>query len=116
MKVLVCGGRDFGNVAFMWTHLDRLHAERAFTAFIQGGARGADKIAKGWAKTKNGLQRYECKADWDKHGKAAGPLRNARMMEWEPNLVVAFPTPESIGTWDMVKKARDAGVETIVIE
>lgn len=101
----------------MWAHLDRLHAARKFTAIIQGGARGADNLAKEWARTKPGIQRFECKAKWEEHGRrAAGPLRNTRMLEWLPNLVVAFPDPDSKGTWDMINKARAAGIETIVFE
>jgi hypothetical protein len=38
------------------------------------------------------------------------------MLTWKPDLVVAFPGPQSKGTWDMVNKAKAAGVETIVIE
>lgn len=113
MKVLVCGGRDFANVAYVYTTLDRLHAERRFTALMQGGAHGADELARDWAKTKPEIQRFVCKADWEKHGKAAGPMRNARMLEWKPDLVVAFPGGR--GTADMVKRAKAAGVETILI-
>ena len=36
------------------------------------------------------------------------------MLEWKPDMVVAFPDPESKGTWDMIDKARAAGVNTIV--
>jgi YspA, cpYpsA-related SLOG family len=115
MKVIVCGGRDFSNTAFMWRRLDKLHAERAFTELMQGGARGADALARDWARSK-GLKRYVCEADWKRFGRSAGPKRNARMLEWKPDLVVAFPTAQSIGTWDMVRQARAAGVETIVVE
>lgn len=118
MRVIVCGGRDYRNGAFIWRKLDELHSAKKFTALMQGGATGADHIAKEWASTKIGLERWVCKADWEKHGKAAGPIRNAKMLEWKPDLVVAFPDPEteSRGTWNMVKLAREAGVETIVYE
>lgn len=109
MRVLVCGGRDFTNVAYIWTKLDRLHAEHPITHLIHGGARGADTIAGDWAKTKPGIERYVCRADWEKHGKAAGPKRNARMLEWKPDLVVAFPGGR--GTADMVRRSKEAGVE-----
>lgn len=108
MRVLVCGGRDFDNVAFIWTHLDRLHAETPITALMQGGARGADTIARNWARSKAGIQRYVCKAEWAKYGNAAGIFRNARMLEWKPDLVVAFPGGR--GTADMVRRALAAGV------
>lgn len=116
MRVLVCGGRDLKNVAFVYSRLDALHAERPFTHFIQGGAKGADAIAREWAIHKPGIELYICKAEWEKYGKEAGGRRNSRMLEWKPDLVVAFPTPNSRGTWVMIRKARAAGVETLVVE
>jgi predicted Rossmann-fold nucleotide-binding protein len=111
MKVLVCGGRDFRSPAQVWRELDKLHSERGFTALMQGGARGVDTFAREWAATKPGIQRYVCRADWNKHGKAAGPIRNARMLEWKPDLVVAFPGGR--GTSDMIAQSRRAGVEVV---
>lgn len=108
LRVIVCGGRDYRNAAFIWRTLDALHAEEPFTAFIQGGARGADRFAKDWARTKPELQRFECKAEWTKYGDAAGPIRNSRMLEWKPDLVIAFPG--GTGTADMTRKAERAGV------
>jgi hypothetical protein len=49
-------------------------------------------------------------ADWVRHGRAAGPVRNTRMLnDGEPDLVIAFPGGH--GTADMVKQARAAGIE-----
>lgn len=92
--------------------MDALHSERKFTAIIQGGAQGADRLASEWARTKPEIERYECKADWHKHGLASGPLRNARMLEWKPDLVVAFPGGR--GTADMVRRSKAAGVEVLM--
>lgn len=111
MKVLVCGGRNFRSPAQVWRELDRLHAEFAFTALMQGGAPGVDRFASEWAIGKPTIERYVCKADWARFGRAAGPKRNARMMEWKPDLVVAFPG--GTGTANMVKLATDAGVRVI---
>jgi len=108
MKVLVCGGRDFQSPAQVWRAMDALHSLYGFTAIMQGGAKGVDAMARDWAATKPEIQRYVCKADWEKHGKAAGPIRNARMLEWKPDLVVAFPGGR--GTENMVEQATRAGV------
>ena len=108
MRVLVCGGRNFRSPAQVAAELDRLHAEHKFTHLIQGGATGADQFAKEWAMRHPEIERYVCKADWEKHGKAAGPIRNARMLEWKPDLVVAFAGGR--GTADMVSRARAAGI------
>jgi len=79
------------------------------SSIIAGGARGADTMAKHLAHAWNVPFRM-FKADWNKHGKAAGPLRNQRMLdEGKPDLVVAFPGGR--GTADMVRRARAAGIE-----
>jgi hypothetical protein len=111
MRVLVCGGRDFTNIAVIWRFMDRLNAETPITEIITGGQRGADTIANEWAKTKP-IKRYISKADWTTYGRAAGPKRNARMLEWNPDVVIAFPG--GTGTADMVAKAKNAGIRIII--
>lgn len=75
---------------------------------IHGGAMGADLLAKKWAENRN-VPSQEFKAHWGKMGKAAGHLRNARMIEeGKPDLVIAFPGER--GTANMVKQAEAAGI------
>ena len=115
VRLLVCGGRDFANIAFIWRTLDRLHDETPVAEIITGGCRGVDVIANDWAKTKP-IKRYVSrvtKKDWQSHGKAAGPLRNAHMLEWKPDVVIAFPGNN--GTADMVRQAMAAGVKVIKV-
>lgn len=111
MKVLVCGGRDYRNAAHVWRTLDQIHEQQQIKALMQGGAPGADRFARDWAATKPSIARYVCHAEWEKYGRAAGPIRNARMLGWEPDVVVAFPG--GIGTADMVAKATAAGIRVI---
>jgi YspA, cpYpsA-related SLOG family len=108
MKVLVCGGRNFRSPAQVFRALDRLHQEKPITELMQGGATGADQFAMEWAATKPEIKRYVCPADWETHGRAAGPIRNEKMLTWKPDLVVAFPGGD--GTADMVRRAEAAGV------
>jgi predicted polyphosphate/ATP-dependent NAD kinase len=108
MRVIVCGGRNFRSPGQVFHALNQLHAEKPITELMQGGATGADKFASEWAKTKPEVQGFVCKADWDKHRKAAGPIRNARMLEWQPDLVIAFAG--GAGTANMIKQAEAAGV------
>ena len=110
-RLLVCGGRDFDDAPFVFRTLDALHREHRFREFMQGGARGADALAKEWAMTKGDLKCFEIKADWKKYGPAAGPIRNQQMLEWGPDLVVAFAG--GTGTAGMVALARAAGAPII---
>lgn len=108
MRVLVCGGRDFADVHLFKAAMDALHARTPITLIIQGGAQGADKMGGYWA-TKNAVPCRVFEADWDKHGKGAGHIRNQQMLdEGHPDLVVAFPGGR--GTANMIERARKAGV------
>jgi hypothetical protein len=108
VRVLVCGGRDFEDAEMVRDVLSVL----PISALIEGGARGADRLAREYAKSRAiPLQSY--RAEWDRLGRAAGPLRNRKMLvEGRPDLVVAFPGGR--GTADMVQQARAAGVRTMV--
>ena len=107
MKVLVCGGRHFNDEKLMYKVFNTGEIGNIDT-IIHGGCTGADKIAHDWAFCY--ARRVEIyHADWTRVGKAAGPLRNIRMLEHsKPDLVVAFPGGK--GTAHMVKIAKEAGV------
>lgn len=140
MRVLVCGGRDFGNVTdipsnlpgddyerlrverefqFVWDYLIRFFRENNLgfnqepvSTLIYGCASGVDTIAANCAQGILMIEPYP--ANWKKHGKAAGPIRNQHMLdEGKPDLVIAFPGGR--GTADMVARARKAGVKVVEV-
>ncbi len=113
MKVVVCGGRDYNDIRNVFLKLDEFHAETPITELMQGGATGADYIAKTWAE-KRGVINHTIKADWKKNGRAAGPMRNDEMLNWEPDVVLAFPG--GIGTQDMKNRADQRKVRVVVFE
>jgi len=107
-RVLVCGGRDFNNPDWMSATLGELSRDAGWSVIIEGGALGADRQAREWAVA-NGLAVETFEADWHRHGRRAGPIRNRRMLEeGMPDLVVAFPGGH--GTADMVRQATEAGI------
>src|SRR6266446_2653650 len=78
---------------------------------IAGGATGVDRAAADFA-TVNYCQLEEYPADWKKFGRAAGYIRNKKMLEeGKPDLVVAFPGGK--GTTLMVTLANKAGIKVI---
>lgn len=114
MIVLVCGGRDYYNKTASYNALDQLHIrlfrdqKRGITLILQGGAKGADWLARQWADDR-GIACREYEADWNTHGRAAGPIRNQQMLdEGKPDVVVAFPGGR--GTADMIARAQRAGL------
>jgi UDP-N-acetylmuramoylalanine-D-glutamate ligase len=80
---------------------------------ITGGATGADRSAADWAALEF-TDYEEYPANWKKHGKAAGPIRNKQMLDSGVDLVIAFPG--GAGTANMVKQAKKAGVKIIQIK
>lgn len=109
MKLLICGGRDYHDQATVSMRLDEIHAQEGpITLLIQGGAIGADKCAFEWSKTRE-VPCVNVPAKWNKHKKAAGPIRNQYMLdEFEPDKVLAFPGGS--GTANMVSKAKKHGI------
>jgi hypothetical protein len=99
MKIIITGSRNFDNYDLLEYTLDVLPID----FIVVGDARGADKLARDYAKEKH-LDCQVYSANWDTEGRAAGPLRNQRMLDAHPDaeMVIAFPTESSVGTWDMV--------------
>ena len=84
---------------------------------IHGAARGADTLA-GIIAASIGCKVIAVPAEWDVYGKKAGILRNQKMLEMHPDLVLAFhdDIDNSKGTKDMVNRASRAGVECCVFK
>lgn len=110
MKVLVTGSRDWADRKAIEEGFDLLEP----TLIIHGDAKGADWIANAVAGTR-GIDIVKFPANWNKHGKKAGPIRNRLMFDsMQPNAVLAFPLPQSIGTLDMIKYARSKDCPVLV--
>lgn len=94
----------------MFSVLDKLHARRPVDVLIQGGAPGADKLAKDWAE-RQFLYCMTIHAEWKELRGLAGPVRNTRMLDvGRPDVVVAFPGGS--GTNDLTTKSVLRGIET----
>lgn len=112
--VLVCGGRDFFDEPLVSEILDAEHIDRPISKLVHGDARGADTLAKKWALARS-VSQTAYAADWRRHGRAAGPIRNQMMLDIErPRLVIAFPGGR--GTADMVKRAKACRVPVLDVE
>lgn len=113
---LVCGGRKFANRAMFDEVMARLIGMFGCPSKLVHGdcPTGADAMADAWGK-RLAIEVVACPADWDKLGKAAGPIRNEDMlMVHEPKRVIAFPGRN--GTADMVARAKNRRGRIEVIE
>jgi hypothetical protein len=112
VKVLVCGGRDYTDWGQFLAVMEALHAQEPITTVIHGAYLGADELAERWARLRQ-IDFIGCPAKWGLLDRKAGPIRNTHMLEYRPDLVVAFPGGK--GTADMTNKARAAGIEVKAI-
>lgn len=111
LRLIVCGGRDYADRARLFAVLDAIHRRNTIAVIIHGACAGADGLASDWADA-NWVTEDPYPVlleEWRQFGKAAGPMRNRRMLEEShPDGVVAFPGGN--GTKDMVRQAEAAGV------
>lgn len=106
-RVIVCGGRDYADSRTVYWALDQVRSKHGIPVIIHGGARGADALAASWAEEVGAtVEVYE--ADWERHGKGAGPVRNQQMVDAGADGCIAFPGGR--GTADMVSRCKKAGI------
>jgi len=111
-RILICGDRNWNNIKVIQQVLSEFLSEKPIDCVIEGECRGADTL--GWlAASKMGIKVLKFPAKWEDHGKAAGPIRNQRMLdEGKPTIVLAFHNniEQSKGTADMVQRARKVNI------
>lgn len=131
MRLLVCGPRNLDSNAMpaLTTALREALLEACPFApgfvMAHGAARGADFL---WEdalaftydrRPELWMPVRRMPAKWDKDGRAAGPIRNQRMLESvQPTYWLAAhwsEEPDTPGTADMVRRLREAGVPGKVV-
>lgn len=105
MKIIVAGSRTITNRAFILSAMEKL-ISNGFTV-ISGCAQGVDKIAAEIAR-EHGLEVIEMPADWKKHGKRAGFIRNEEMAEIADGLLAIWDGMSS-GTHHMINTMHEMG-------
>lgn len=112
-KIVVCGDRKWLKVDIIVERLSKLSKD---TIVVEGGCGGADLISRNVALD-IGLEVVEFPAAWKKYGKAAGPIRNMKMLGTGPILVIAFhdDITNSKGTKHIVREARKQKIDVEVI-
>lgn len=108
-SAVVCGGRNYQDADTVHNELDRFPG---LELIINGGCSGADALATNYAFNR-GIGRHIVDADWEKYGRAAGPIRNRAMLDLDPDIVIAFPGGR--GTANMIKAAIEAGYVVVEI-
>lgn len=111
MRIIVGGSRSAEHDSVVWTTLAKMHHTRPITEILTGGATGVDSAAAMFG-IKMQIPTHTdpvTKSQWDRYGRAAGPIRNQRMLDqFHPDLVVAFLGGK--GTENLKILTRAAGV------
>lgn len=118
MKLIIAGGRDFSQCDMVASAV--AHAANRMGKFVgdiseivSGGASGADACGEEYAKAA-GIPLKVFPADWDKHGRAAGPIRNQQMAEYADGLL-CFWDGKSRGTANMLECMKKLGKPSLTI-
>jgi len=122
MRILVCGGRTYDDRASVWRTLDDYQRRYGPVTIIQGGATGADALAKEWCYRQPNVTLISVPANWEdpsppdaliciradgsKYDTNASIRRYAEMLDEKPDLVLAFPGNR--GTRHILRRAEDA--------
>jgi hypothetical protein len=114
VKVIIAGSRHFAqervfNGLDVWTGL----LDEPVSEVVSGNSGGVDLGGEAWAKARNiPIRRFP--ADWRGLGRKAGPLRNEEMAKYADALLAIYDG-ESRGTADMIRRAKQHGLETVVL-
>lgn len=112
LKIIFCGDRHWEDIGWITQVMSAIKSNIGKFTVIEGEANGADYISRHVAKNVLNLPVLPVLADWDRLGRAAGPIRNTVMLiDYEADATVAFHLDirNSKGTADMIKQTRAAG-------
>jgi hypothetical protein len=106
MRVIIAGGRDYHNYN---TVLDAIvECNFNIQTVVSGGAKGVDALGEKYAVDAD-VKLVVYPADWEKNGRAAGPIRNRKMAE-NADALIAIWDGKSRGTKNMIETATKLGL------
>lgn len=106
---LFCGSREWSDRESIRTEVKALPPG---SIVVEGGARGADRIAREEARSL-GIHVATVPALWRSFGRSAGHRRNEAMLRLGPDVVHAYPLGGP-GTAHTIAAAERAGLEVVV--
>lgn len=114
-RVIIEGCRDFDDYELLKEKCDYFlqDEKKEDVVIISGHASGADALGERYAQER-GFQLETFPADWKAHGRAAGPIRNARMAS-AANALIAFWDGKSRGTKNMIETAKNHNLKVVVV-
>ena len=112
VKVIIAGSRSITNYRAVENAIKLSGWQADIEEVVCGGARGVDALGRLWANT-HGIPVVTMRANWKKHGKAAGPIRNREMADYAQALIAVWDGV-SRGTDNMIREAERRGLHCFV--
>lgn len=115
MKIAIVGTRNPGVSYQEWESIliSRINASEV-SLIVSGGAKGIDTYAKLFA-ARHLIPLMEYLPEYSRYGRKATLRRNTQIVR-EASTVIAFPTPDSKGTFHSIKEAMRLSKRLIVID
>jgi hypothetical protein len=111
MRLAVSGSRGITDRRLICETLDSIPGP---TELLSGHcSNGVDMLAEAWARER-GIKVWRFPADWLRHGRAAGPIRNQQMIN-QADALLAIWDGQSRGTGGTIDMARQRGIPTWVV-
>ena len=112
MKVVIAGSRTINDYGLLLDAIDK--SEFDIEEVIYGGASGVDAMGRRYADER-ALYWTLYEADWEKHGRAAGPIRN-RLMAQRADAAIVLIAGNSRGSRNMIEEMEKLGKPVFVME
>lgn len=115
MVVCIAGSREITEYKLVCAAVDA--SGFRISEVVSGHARGIDSLGERWALD-NAVNAKIFKADWKKHKRAAGPIRNEKMAKYlkeNSGALISIWDGISTGSADMIDRAKDYGIPTFLV-
>ena len=114
-RVIIAGCRDFADYELLKEKCDFYlqNKKKEDIVIVTGQAFGADALGERYAQER-GFQLETYPADWKVHGRAAGPIRNAKMAS-VAHALISFWDGKSRGTKNMIDTAKKHNLQVAVV-
>jgi hypothetical protein len=134
LRIIIAGGRDFDDYQMLKEEAlkaisnivlnatGQAKTQKELITIISGSANGADTLGEQFAN-ECGLKLRRFPADWCRHGRRAGYMRNVEMAEYAIDkenheaygALIAFWDGQSKGTKHMIDTAKKMGLDVHVL-
>lgn len=110
MKTIIAGSRYIADDNLVSSAI--IESGFEITEVVSGGAQGVDASGETLAKL-HGIPLKIFRADWERNGRAAGPIRNRQMAQYADALIAVWDG-KSHGTDNMINEMKKLGKPVFV--